>query len=368
MRIDSIEVYHVAMPLIYPWRTAYGEDASIETVLVRMVSGQHYGWGETTPLRAPTYSSEWAGGVFVTVRDWLAPTLIGANIDSGSQLQEALSLFKGNYFGKAGLDLAWWDLHARMQSQPLWKLIGGAGPTVEVGSDFGVMDSVDALIAAIAAANEAGAVRVKLKYRPGWDLPMIAAVRKAFPDTVFHIDCNSGYTLDDLPMFRELDQYDLAMIEQPLGHNDLLDHAKLQSEIRTPVCLDESIVSLQTTRKAIAIGACRWVNIKTGRTGGLTNSIAIHDLCQDAGVPCWVGGMLDSAVGQSFSISLATLPNIKYPSDVFPSSRFYRQDLGDSPIVFSGPSKMTASSKPGIGREPDPERLKRLTVAQAVIR
>ncbi|MCC7355208.1 MAG: o-succinylbenzoate synthase [Anaerolineae bacterium] len=367
MKIQAIEVYHVAMPIIYPFRVSFGDIAHIESILVRMVSEKQHGWSESCPLGAPAYSSEWTHGVFIMVRDWLAPLLVGKEVTSGEQLQRALSGVKGNYFAKAALDLAWWDLHARGMGKPLWQVIGGKGATVDVGADIGVMESLDALLAEIAKAKEAGFKRLKLKYRPGWELNMISAVREAYPDMVIHVDCNSAYTLADLPMFQELDRYHLAMIEQPLQHDDLLDHARLQASLRTPVCLDESIVSVDKARKAMALKACRWVNIKLGRVGGLTNALAIHDLCQEAGIPCWVGGMLESAVGQAHSIALATLPNIKYPSDIFPTSRFYHEDLGVPAITLSGPSQVTATTEPGIGCEPDARRLEERLVEKAIV-
>jgi O-succinylbenzoate synthase len=367
MHIDRIELYRVAMPLLYPWKTAYGEDAVIESVLVKMTSGDLVGWGETSPLAAPTYSPEWAGGVFAALRQWLAPRIAGQEITSGAQVQERLALIKGNPFAKAGIDLAWWDLHGRQQQQPLWKLIGGRQPAVTVGADFGIMDSIDDLLAGIGEAVTAGFRRVKLKFRPGWDVPMLQAVRQAFPTTVFHIDCNSGYRLADAPLFRSLDEFDLAMIEQPLGHDDLLDHAALQKEIRTPICLDESITSVDRARQALAVGACRYVNIKPGRVGGLTNALAIHDLCRAQGIPCWVGGMLESAVGAAHCMALATLPGFTYPADIFPSHRFYAQDLAEPEIRLSGPSLVTALDRPGIGTAPHPDRLERMTVEHAEV-
>ena len=368
MRIDRLRLYHVAMPLVYPFRTAYGDDDCIESVLVRMESGDAYGWGETTPWRAPGYSSEWAASAFLLMRDWLGPALIGKEIASGDALQGELNGFKGNYFAKAGLDLAWWDLHARLEDEPLWKVIGGSGPVAQVGADFGVMETIDALIGEIAKAETAGFGRVKLKFRPGWAGEMVAAVRKAFPEMTFHIDCNSAYRIEDLPMFQALDQYKLAMIEQPLAHDDLIDHAALQRGLATPVCLDESITSVARARKAIQTRACGWINIKPARVGGLTNAIAIHDLCAEAGMPCWVGGMLESSVGQSFNVALSTMPNIMYPCDVFPSERFYRPDLGTPEIALSGPSQITAEEGPGIGCEPHPERLAKATLQSAAVR
>jgi O-succinylbenzoate synthase len=367
MRIDRIELYRVSMPLIYPWRTAYGEDAAIETVLVKMTSDGVTGWGETSPLAAPTYSPEWAAGAFQVLKTWLAPRLVGREVSSGQELQQQLSIFKGNPFAKGGLDLAWWDLHARIVGQPLYKLLGGLKPTVTVGEDCGVMDSIEFLLEKVGAAVAAGFKRVKLKFRPGWDLPMVHAVREVFPDAVLHIDCNSGYRLDDAPLFRSLDEFDLAMFEQPLAHDDLLDHAELQKQVRTPICLDESIISVDKVRKALQLGSCRYVNVKPGRVGGLTNALAIHELCNRQGVPCWVGGMLESAVGAAHCIALATLPAFSYPADIFPSHRFYRQDLAEPELALSGPSQVRALDVPGIGTTPEPERLARMTVEHAVV-
>jgi len=367
MKIERIELYHVAMPLVYPFRTAYGDDDHIESVHVRMVSGDHEGWGEASPLRAPCYSPEWAFGAFAAARDWLAPALVGQDIASPEALQSALAMFKGNYFAKAGLDVAWWDLDATFRNLPLWRAIGGQRPTVAVGADLGVMESIDALLAEVDKVVKAGFKRLKLKFRRGWDVPVVRAVRDAYPDLVMHIDCNSSYTLADLPMFKQIDTLGLAMIEQPLAHDDLLHHATLQREIKTPICLDESIVSPERARKAIEIGACRYVNVKPGRVGGLTQAIAIHYVCAQAGVPCWVGGMLESSVGQGASLALATLPNFVYPADIFPSSRFYDPDLGTPALALSGPSEVTASDRPGIGFRPNPQRLDRQTLHYASV-
>lgn len=368
MHIDAIEIYRVSMPLVYPFRTAFSDEDAIESVLVRLRSGDAYGWGETSPWRAPFYSPEWGHGAFAVVRDWLAPRLLGCDLTSGQELQRALAPIKGNYFAKASLDLAWWDLKARLEGRPLWQVLGGRGPTALVGADLGVMETLDRLLAETAAAQRAGFKRVKLKYRPGWEINMVSAVRAAFPDLVMHVDCNSAYTLDDAPMFEALDRFNLSMIEQPLAHDDLVDHAALQARLRTPVCLDESIVTVAKARQALSLKACRWVNIKLGRVGGLTVALAIHDLCQAAGIPCWVGGMLESAVGQAHNIAFATLPNIKYPSDIFPTSRFYAEDLGEPRIELSGPSEISAPPGAGIGCEPNSRRLQQFALEQAVVR
>ncbi len=368
MRIDSIAVYHVAMPLIYPFRTAYGNDDTIESVLVRMTSGATTGWGEGAPWRLPGYSPEWAAGAFTLVRDYLAPQVVGKAIETPDQLQSAMAGIKGNYFAKGSLDTAWWDLHARLRGEPLWKALGGKDPQVRVGADFGVMESIDALLSKIDEAIRMGFSRVKLKFRPGWDVDMVAAVRGAFPTHTFHIDCNSAWTLDALPMFKKLDRYNLAMIEQPLSHDDLIDHATLARSIATPVCLDESITSLDRARKAIQTKACGYMNLKPGRVGGLTVAVQIHDLCRDNAVPCWVGGMLESAVGAQHCLALATLENFTYPADVFPSARFYKRDLSQPELALTAPGCMTAPDVPGVGAVPDEKELARLTLGSAWIR
>jgi O-succinylbenzoate synthase len=367
MRIDRIELFHVAMPLISPWRTAYGEDAVVESILCRMTSGSVEAWGESCPLAAPCYSPEHASGVYETAARWMAPRILGQEITSGEELQQRLAIFKGNPFAKAVLDCTWWSLQAKLTGRPLHELLGATRSVVPVGDDFGVLDTIEELLVKIAGAVASRFPRIKLKYRPGWDLAMLTRVRKEFPDTVFHIDCNSGYTIRDIDMFRAIDDLNLAMVEQPLNHDDLVDHAALQRAIRTPVCLDESIASVRHAEKAIELQSCRYVNIKPGRVGGLTNAIQIHNLCQRAGIPCWVGGMLESAVGAAQCVALAMLDNFTYPADIFPSSRYYVHDLADAPITLTQSEGVPAVQAMSRLPEPDAERLRAMTVRSQVI-
>jgi len=355
------------MPLITPWKTAYGSDDAVESVLVRMVSGGVEGWGESCPLGSPTYSPEYAAGVFNVVRDFMGPRILGRAIESGRQLQDRLGCFKGNPFARAALDVAWWDLHARREGQPLWRLIGGVSPSIDVGTALGVAQSVDKLIDNVRQAVDAGFKRVKLKYCPGWETSIVESVKQAFPKLVVHVDCNCAYTLDDLPMFERLDQLGLAMIEQPLGYGDLVDHAELQRRITTPICLDESIASPRDAQQAIKLGSCRWINIKPARVGGLTEALKIHDICQQAGVPCWVGSMLESGVGTSVLVALGTLPNMKYPGDILPGDKLYERDLASPAIRLSDPARITAPAIPGIGCAPDPQQLTSMTTERIVL-
>ena len=365
MRIDRLDVYQVAMPLIYPWRTAYGEDYEIHSVLVRATSGEQTAWAESSPLFAPTYLPEGALSVFYNVSEIFGPHVVGREYETADELNQRLAVFKGNSFAKAALELCWWTLQSAMTDTPLHLLLGGETKEVAAGADFGIQDSIDMLLGNIQKAVDAEFPRVKLKVAPGWDLEVLKAVRATFPDTTFHIDCNSGYTLDDLPFFKAIDGLGLAFIEQPLHYADVLDHAELARQIQTPVCLDESIVSVKVAEQALQVGACTYINIKPGRVGGLANAIAVHDLAQEAGVPVWIGGMLESALGAAICVELATLPNFTYPGDLFPSSRFYERDLCDPPLELT--PRKTFEPFRGKLPEPDPERLAAQTVRQKAV-
>ena len=360
MRIDKLDVYYVSMPLIYPWRTAYGVDYNVDSVLVKATSGDHEAWAESTPLSTPTYLPESAISVFYNVTEFFGPHVVGREYETAVDVVRRLDVFKGNSFAKAAIELCWWTLESTMTGTPVHRLLGGETHEVAAGADFGIQDSFDMLLGNIQQAVDAGFPRVKLKVARGWDLEMLRLVRDTFPSTTFHIDCNSGYTLDDLPFFKAIDALDLAFIEQPLHYADVLDHAELARQIETPICLDETIVSVKAAEQALSVGACKYINIKPGRVGGLSNAIAVHDLAQQEGVPVWVGGMLESAVGASLCIELATLPNFTYPGDLFPSSRFYVQDLAEHPLELT----QRNTFEPSTGRlpAPNPERLAKLTV------
>ena len=363
MKIDEISVFHVSMPLKAPWKTAFSEEHAIDTVLVRMTGEGMVGWGEAAPYAVPQFSPEWTGGCLALIRDVFAPLLVGQDVTSGEELQARLASYKGNYFAKAAVDTAWWDLYAKTLDRPLWRVIGGEIPVVEVGADIPVQDDMETLLGHVRKAVDDGFGRIKLKYRRDSSPAMVAAVREAAPQMPVHIDCNSGFTLDDLPVFTELDRLGLAMIEQPLGWNDLVDHARLQAELETAICLDESITSVEEVRKAHEIGAGRMINIKHGRVGGLTNALAIHRFCREHATPCWVGGMLESFVGQGVSLAFATLRGNTYPADIFPDGRLYATDLAEPALHLSGRGEMTAPERSGHGFAPAQDRLDDFIVA-----
>jgi O-succinylbenzoate synthase len=370
MVIEAIDVYWVKVPLAFVWKTSYGDQLHTETILVRMQGGGHHAWGESCPPYVPNYSAEHTPATFHTVREHMAARIVGQDIGSAQDLLDRLAFVKGNQFARAALEITWWVLEAKRRGVPLHVALGGTGDRVAVGADFGVQDSLDVLMEKIQAAIDAGFPRIKLKFRPGWDLDMVAAVRSTFPDVTFHIDCNAAYTIADAGLFRTLDRYRLAMIEQPLADDgmSLVNHADLQRRIETPVCLDESALSLAHVQAAIRLGACRVINIKVARVGGLTASRDIQALCAQHAIPCWVGGMLETAVGGAICAELATLPNFTYAGDIFPSSYFYREDLGRPELVLSGRGEIATSRVPGIAQEPDPDLLARWTVAHAAFR
>src|SRR5205823_160747 len=305
-----------------------------------------------------------------TVREHLDHPIVGTDVRSAQDLFHRIDFVKGNQYARAALAIAWWVLEAKRRGVPLHVALGGKGETVAVGADFGIQDSLDTLMARIQGAIDAGFPRIKLKFRPGWDLDMVAAVRATFPNFTFHVDCNAAYTLADAELFRALDRHRLAMIEQPLADDglSLVHHAELQKRIETPICIDESGHSLAHVRAAIALGSCKVVNIKMARVGGLAASRAIQALCAEHGIPCWVGGMLESAIGGAICAELATLPNFTYPADIFPSSYFYGNDLGKPEIVLSGRGEVATSRVPGIAQAPDPDLLARWTVEHASFR
>jgi len=368
MQIDSIGLFHVALPLKRPCETAGRRLEKLETVLVRVESGQTVGWGEASPGNAPLASPEWAAGVFGCLRDWLVPAVEGTMVDSGEDLAERLAPFRGNRFAKAALDTAWWDLHARLNDQPLHQLIGGERAAIEVGATFDQMESVEEFVEAIRGAFQAGFARVKLKLRPGWDVMMVDWVRKEFPVETLHADAEGAMGLQHMESFCRFDDFALAMLEQPLPADDLVGHAMVQDAIRTPVCLDEGVTDVTQAEMALELKSCQYMNLKPGRVGGLTPAIAIHDLCRQSDVPCFVGTMPQSAIGVRFGLALAAKANCTYPADHFPSDEVLEQDLAGPLLPVRDPSdgilRVPLWSEPGIGVEPDPELLENFCIAR----
>lgn len=359
MKIEGIELYLVENRFYHPWRTAYGEDAGNSVVLTRMVSGGKEGWSESSPLPGPNYSAEYGRGAFAVARDFLAPVLVGQEISSARELNARLADVKGNPFAKAAVEMAWWTLFADLRGKTLGEALGAEKASVNIGDGWGIADSYDELIANVGRSFDAGYKRVKLKIAPGWDVEMLEAVRSVFPNQTIHVDGNASYRYaEHKDLFRKMDRFHLAMIEQPFQVGDLYDHARLQKQLDTPLCLDEGITEPWQAEQAAEMGACRYINIKPARVGGLQNSLDINEICRQAGIGCWVGGMMESDVGKSLCVELAALPNMVYPHDITPGSVTYPESISAEKLTVGPGQTLSVSRRAGTPVLPDMEKLK----------
>jgi len=310
-----------------PFVISSGSLSARESVVVKVTSGQWVGYGESAPMPGPFYNPETLETVTHMLKDFIIPAALKWDLEDPRQVDKHLTGIRGNNFAKAGIETAIWDLWAKMRGQSLSQVMGGVRKRIPSGVALGIFSDPEKLGDRVEQCLQAGYSRVKIKIQPGWDVEPVRYLRQRFGDFPLQVDANAAYTLEDVSVFQALDQYELTMIEQPLGWQDLIDHANLQSKINTALCLDESITSLDAARQAIAIGACRIVNIKIQRVGGLGPALAIHDYCKGKGIPLWCGTMPESGLGQSFGLALASLPGFVYPADVEPTDRFYVEDL-----------------------------------------
>jgi len=357
MRIDRIELREVRLPLVHPFETSFGRETEQRAVIVRIDSGDLAGWGESAAGIGPWYSYETVETCWHVQRDFLVPLLLGQEVESPRSIHERFAPVRGHNMAKTGLEQAVWDLFGKAAGVPLARLIGGEKDRIESGVSVGIQASLDGLVDRIGGFVDRGYRRIKIKIKPGWDTDAAAAVRERFPDLPLMLDANSAYTLDDVGLLRRLDRFDLMMIEQPLGHDDIVDHAKLQAQIETAVCLDESIVTPEHAGWAIELGSCRIINIKPARVGGLGAAIAIHDLCQAHGLPVWCGGLLETGIGRAHNVAVSSLPNFRLPGDVSESARYYERDLIDPPFELNPDGTITVPTGPGIGVAVDEEWL-----------
>lgn len=355
MHIDSIELFHLALPLRRPLVSRGVTLNRLETVLVRLASGPACGWGEAPVGAAPLIDHEWAAGATACLRDWLAPAVVGREINSGDALQECLAPFQGNRWAKAALDIAWWDLAARMQNRSLAEVLGGRRPAIDVGLSFDRMDSIDEFLQQLKQAADAGFSRLELKFRPGWELQMLNAVRQELPVHMLHVDCEASMHLGLMEMFCRMDDFGLAMVVQPLAADDLVGHAMIGDTIRTPVGLDESVATPEQAEMALELKSCRYLCITPGRVGGLTPAATVHNLCGEAGCICWLGATPQTAIGTRAGLALASKDHFTYPADFIPSEELLEEDLAVAPelIVEDGVRKVRLWSEPGLGVEPD---------------
>jgi O-succinylbenzoate synthase len=357
MRITHIHLHHISLPYVHPFETSFGRELSREAILVAVESDGVTGWGECVAGSGPWYSYETVGTAWHVLADFLAPALLGHEISQPADVVARFSRVRGHAMARAALENAVWDLFGRAEGRSLAQMLGGVRPTVPVGVSVGIEPTLDELLAQVESYLAAGYARVKLKIKPSWDVQVVAAVRERWPDLALQVDANSAYTLADAARLAELDAFDLLLIEQPLHHDDMVDHAVLQRQLRTPICLDESIHSPEHARWALDIGACRIINIKVGRVGGFTAAQRIHDLCAERGVPVWCGGMLETNVGRAGNLALAALPNFTLPGDISASARYFHRDIAAPDFTLNADSTITVPDGPGIGVDVQPERM-----------
>src|ERR1700758_5013406 len=335
MKIEAITLREIQMPLVHFFETSFGRTYSRRILLLTVHCEGIDGWAECVAGEDPFYSSEWIESAWLTLIRYLIPALLQQSVSQGREAVPLLSRVRGHRMAKAALENALWDAEAQVRQVPLWKLLGGTRREIPCGVSIGIQDSHEQLLEKIETELAAGYRRIKLKVKPGWDLAILERVRSRWPDIVLSVDANSAYTLDEVEHLRKFDQFNLLMIEQPLWNDDLYYHARLQKELRTAICLDESIENARDAACAVETGACRIINIKVGRVGGFTEAKKVHDVCQAHNVPVWCGGMLESGVGRGHNVALSTLENFRLPGDVSASRRYWKEDIVDPEVEVS---------------------------------
>jgi O-succinylbenzoate synthase len=353
LRLDALELRLVRLPLLEPFVVSFGRMETRLVFLLRLEAEAQSGWGECVAWEAPLYSYETVGTALHVIREYLAPSILGSEIDDLAHLAARLGAFRGHPMAKAGIELAFVDLVARLRGEPIARVIGGTRRTVEVGVSLGIQPTVDALDERVCRFLELGYRRIKLKIKPGADVSVVEEIRRRHPRILLSVDANAAYTPADAALLRQLDAYDLLMIEQPLAHDDLVDHAALQRSLRTSICLDESITSHDRARQALEIGACRIVNMKVGRVGGYNEALRIHALCLERGAPLWCGGMLESGIGRAHNVALASLAGFTQPGDISGSRRYFERDVIVPPVEVAADGTVAVPTSAGLGFEVD---------------
>ncbi|MGH9947803.1 MAG: o-succinylbenzoate synthase [Pyrinomonadaceae bacterium] len=366
LKIKSAELIEINLPLVHFFETSFGRTFERRIILVRVEDADGAeGWGEITCGESPGYSDEWTDSAWATTEKILAPMVVGKKFESAADVWDAMKWARGHRMAKSGIETACWDLEAKKLGVPLWRHLGGVNQVIECGVSIGIQDSVEQLLEKIRVEVEAGYKRIKIKIAPHWDYDVIKQVRENFGDIPLMGDANSAYTLADIDKLKSLDEFDLMMLEQPLSYDDIIDHAKLQREIKTPICLDEPIKSPDDARKAIELKSGKIINLKNGRVGGHTQSKQIEEICRTAGVPVWCGGMLESGIGRAHNIAISTLAGYTMPGDVSASKRYWHEDIIEPAVEVSASGTITAQEGAGFGFEIRRDRIEKLTVRKS---
>jgi len=364
MKLDSLTLHHISMPLVSPFETSFGVTHTRECLLVSIQSEGLTGWGECAVDREPGYNYETTGTAWHILKDFVAPRLLDLPVTDADDFQTRVKNIRGHNLAKAGVEMALWDLHGKRLGKSLKDLLGGLRARVEVGVSVGLQENPEALVKRVEKYLADGYGRIKIKIKPGRDVGDAEAVRRAFPHIPLQVDANSAYTLETCQVLRPLDRLKLLLIEQPLDEDDLWNHHKLQKQFHTPICLDESILSLQHARSALEMDACKIINIKPGRVGGLSQAVLIHDLCRAQGIPVWCGGMLETGVGRAANLALASLPGFSLPGDISASDRYYARDITHERFKLDPGSTIDVPSAPGLGVTVDKAALKKACLAE----
>jgi O-succinylbenzoate synthase len=368
MKIDRIELREIRLPLVAPFETSFGVTTERRIILVKVFGDGGFGWGECTCNEGPFYNHESTDMAWLLLRDYAGPYTLGREIGSPEEAGALTSRIRGNRMARASIEAAIWDLEARRQGIPLWKLLGGVQEEIPCGVSIGLQETDALLLRKIETELAAGYQRIKLKIKPGRDYEMVKVVRKEFPDINLTVDANSAYTLADTELLTRLDEFALMLIEQPLACDDIIDHAELQRQLDTPICLDESILGVEDARKALSIRACRIINIKLGRVSGHAEARKIEAYCRERDVPVWCGGMLEAGIGRAHNIAMATLAGFVLPGDVSASKRYWTEDIITPPVEVTARGTIPRPTGPGIGYEVNEARIDALTLRSEVIR
>ena len=365
LRVDRIEMRHVRMRLVSPFETSFGVEHDREAIILRVQADGLDGWGECVAGAFPGYSYETVGTAWHVLEAFFIPEVLVRPLTTIDDYRSAVAGVKGHPLARAGLELALWDLFGKAKGSALAAMLGGVRTSVEVGVSIGIQADPAALVRAAEGYLRQGYRRVKVKIKPGRDVEEVKAVRQAYPEVALQVDANSAYTLDQSASLEELDGFGLLLIEQPLAEDDLLDHARLQARIKTRICLDESILSQRHARQALEAEACRVINIKAARVGGLAEAVAIHDLCLRQAVPVWCGGMLETGIGRAANLALASLPGFSLPGDISASARYYARDLAEPAFALNPDSTIDVPAGPGLGVSVLEDELERVTLRKA---
>jgi O-succinylbenzoate synthase len=368
VKIDGLELRLLKLPLVHFFETSFGRVDDKHFILVRVESDGLSGYGECVAEKDPYYSSETNDTVWHIIAEFIAPRLLGAEFAHPREVFPALKAIRGHNMAKAAVEMAMWDLFARQRGEPLARVLGGTRDRIASGVSVGIQPSLDALVAKVEGELAAGYRRIKIKIKPGWDVRPVERLRERFGAIPLMVDANAAYQPGDADHLAVLDAFDLMMIEQPLDYDDVAEHAALQRQLKTPICLDESIKTVGIAREAIAAGACRIINIKPGRVGGFGESIRLHDLCASHGIPVWHGGMLESGIGRAANIHLSTLPNFSLPGDVAASRRYFDPDLIEPPIEVAADGTIAVPTGPGIGVAIRDDRVDAATMKKTMFR